>query len=115
MKLSMRTIHPASALFFILLIFFGAFFMVNLTLAVINNKVTEAHSLYEEYRRYLEWQKKHMYRALSFIDAKLLDEQEELEVDRDLQYNDDEEDPSLSPNKHDHHQIIDEANVKKMY
>lgn len=56
-----------------------------------------------------------MYRALSFIDAKLLDEQEELEVDRDLQYNDDEEDPSLSPNKHDHHQIIDEANAKKMY
>ena len=74
MQLSMKTIHPVAALFLILLIFLGAYFMVNLTLAVITNKVTEAHSMYEEYRRYSEWQKKHMYRALSFIDAKILDE-----------------------------------------
>ena len=70
--------------------------MVNLTLAVITNKVTEAHSMYEEYRRYLEWQKKHMYRALSFIDAKILDEQEDQEVRQNGRGLDDEDE---SPNK----------------
>lgn len=113
MQLSMKTIHPVSALFFITLIFFGAYFMVNLTLAVITNKVTEAHSMYEEYRHFLEWQRKHMYRALSFIDAKILDEQEDQEVNQQRaggQMDDEDE----SPNKRNS-QKLDEANAKKMY
>ncbi len=98
MQLSMKTIHPVAALFFIVLIFFGAFFMVNLTLAVITNKVTEAHSMYEEYRRYIEWQKKHMYRALSFIDAKILDEQEDREAKQEGGGLDDEDESSNKRN-----------------
>jgi len=111
MKISMKTIHPLAAIFFILLIFLGAFFMVNLTLAVITNKVTEAHSMYEEYRRYIKWQKKHMYRTLSFIDAKILDEQEDQEAREEGGGLDDEDE---SPKKQNS-QMLDEASSKRMY
>ena len=53
--------------------------------------------MYEEYRRYIEWQKKHMYRALSFIDAKILDEQEDQEAKQEGGGALDDEDES--PNK----------------
>ncbi|TNV88166.1 hypothetical protein FGO68_gene13672 [Halteria grandinella] len=68
MLTTMKTSHPMAFIFFIFLIFFGAFFMVNLTLAVINNKFTEAHNFYEEQRQAIEWQKKHKFKGLSFTD-----------------------------------------------
>ena len=41
---TMRTTHFSSFIYFVILIFIGSFFMVNLTLAVINNKFIEAQS-----------------------------------------------------------------------
>jgi hypothetical protein len=40
--------------------------MVNLTLAVINNKVTEAHAHFEEQTKIQAWQRKHLHKVLSF-------------------------------------------------
>ena len=68
MTLTMNTTHPSTFLYFVFMIFLGSFFMVNLTLAVINNKVTEAHQHFEEETRFLEWQKKHVHKGLTFDD-----------------------------------------------
>ena len=66
MTLTMNTTHPSTFIYFVFMIFIGSFFMVNLTLAVINNKVTEAHHHFEEETRFLEWQKKHVHKGLTF-------------------------------------------------
>ncbi len=66
MTLTMKTTHSSTFLYFVFMIFIGSFFMVNLTLAVINNKVTEAHHHFEQQTRFLEWQKKHLHKGLSF-------------------------------------------------
>jgi hypothetical protein len=39
---------PLAVIYFTLIVFGGAFFMLNLTLAVINSKFTEAHNAHQQ-------------------------------------------------------------------
>ncbi len=51
MMMSMTSTHMIVFLYFIPLVFIGAYFMLNLTLAVINYKFNEAHKFYQEKKR----------------------------------------------------------------
>lgn len=51
MLMVMNSTHQMIFLFFIPLVFIGAYFLLNLTLAVINYKFNEAHKFYEEKKR----------------------------------------------------------------
>lgn len=55
-----------------------------------------------------------MFRALSFIDAKILDEQEDIDVNMQGVGGQMDDDDESSPNKRNA-SIFDEANAKKMY
>ena len=66
MLATMKTTSPFTFLYFVTLTFLGAFFMVNLTLAVINNKFTEAHNFYEEERRMVDMKRRRGINGLTF-------------------------------------------------
>ena len=51
MLMEMETSHSMTCLFFIPLVFIGAYFMLNLTLAVISYKFNEAHKYYAEKKK----------------------------------------------------------------
>ena len=73
MQYTMSTVHPLTCFFFLAAIFFGAFFILNLTLAVINNKFNLAHNQYLEEKRKAEAQLRDQIRGLSF--SSLLDQE----------------------------------------